>query len=57
MVAGSLLPAQVDSVQAELQKMRQEVVMLQQDNLRGKAAEANHQPWEDGEEINTNEDV
>ena len=48
--AGSPLPAQIDPVQAELKKIRQEV-------LRWRSTEGRSQRWEDEMEVNDDEEV
>ena len=55
--ARSPLPAQIDPVQAELQKIRQEVLLLQQENSRWRSAEGRSQQWEDEMEVNDDEEV
>ena len=45
-VAGAPLPAQGDQVQAELLKIRQELLLLQQENARWKAEEMESRKWQ-----------
>ena len=61
-VAGAPLPAQDDQVQAELIKIRNELLLLQQENARWKAEEVESRRWqatqiddEDMESQNNNE--